>query len=92
MTIRMRHTKSHTQNRRSHHFLRKATLSACGKCGELKFQHKVCKNCGNYGSRSVLDVLKKLTKKQKKTKEKELQEQEQVQTNKPLDAGNLSKK
>ncbi|PIS13201.1 MAG: 50S ribosomal protein L32 [Candidatus Tagabacteria bacterium CG09_land_8_20_14_0_10_41_14] len=76
MTIRMRHTKSHRNKRRSHHGLKETALSACEKCGELKLSHVVCENCGAYKKRSVLDVLKKLTKKQKKQKQKELKEQE----------------
>ncbi|MCF7835546.1 MAG: 50S ribosomal protein L32 [Candidatus Marinimicrobia bacterium] len=89
MTIRMRHTKSHTGNRRSHHRLKKAGLSSCEKCGESKLLHAVCKNCGFYGKRQVVDVLKKLTKKEKKNKEKELTEQEKQ---KGLSAEDLSKK
>jgi len=56
--------------------LKETALSACEKCGELKLSHVVCENCGAYKKRSVLDVLKKLTKKQKKQKQKELKEQE----------------
>lgn len=70
----MRHTGSHTGNRRSHDALKKASLSACQKCGEQKLSHAVCPNCGTYNERQVVDVLKKLTKKEKKLKEKELEE------------------
>jgi len=91
MTVRMRHTKSHTGRRRSHHALKKTAVSLCLKCGESKLPHHVCSNCGNYNQRSVLDVLKKLTKKQKKLKEKELAEQEKVKQ-KDLSAEELSKK
>ncbi|MFC1756680.1 50S ribosomal protein L32 [Patescibacteria group bacterium] len=89
MTVRMRHTRSHIGNRRSHHGLKKTILSLCGKCGETKLSHKACVNCGTYKKRSVLDVLKKLTKKEKKRKEKELSEQE---SKKELSAEDLSKK
>ena len=70
----MRHTGSHTGNRRSHDALKKANLSACQKCGEQKLSHTVCPNCGTYNKHQVIDVLKKLTKKEKKLKEKELEE------------------
>jgi large subunit ribosomal protein L32 len=53
-------------------------LIKCEKCGELKFPHTTCQNCGTYHNRSVLDVLKKLTKKEKKQKEKELAQQEEA--------------
>jgi large subunit ribosomal protein L32 len=93
MTIRMRHTKSHTKNRRSHHGLKRIIFAICEKCGETKLPHRVCQNCGTYSKRPVIDVLKKLTKKEKKKKEKELQEQETEQSkSKPLDAATLSKK
>lgn len=93
MVNRMRHTKSHTGRRRSHHGLKEASFSACEKCGELKIPHKVCDNCGTYGKKPVVDVLKKLTKKEKKNKEKELNEQEKQQTQeKGLDAAEMSKK
>jgi len=89
----MRHTKSHTGKRRSHHSLNKAASSVCDKCGEIKLPHQVCQNCGTYKGRPVIDVLKKLTKKEKKEKEKKLkeQEEEQTQSDKSLDAGELSK-
>jgi len=90
MTVRMRHTKSHTGRRRSQHRLKRTTLSVCGKCGESKLLHVICKNCGSYGKRQVVDVLKKLTKKEKKLKEKELTKQEKEQ--KGLSAEELSKK
>lgn len=76
MSIRMRHTSGHTRNRRSHHFLRKIGILACSKCGEPSLPHKVCKNCGFYKGKEVIDVLAKLTKKDKKNKERELQSQE----------------
>lgn len=86
----MRHTKSHTGRRRSHHAIKKVGLSVCDKCGKKKFSHIVCHNCGIYNQKSVIDVLKKLTKKEKKQKQKDLVEQEKGQ--KELSAEELSKK
>jgi len=91
MTVRMRHTKSHTKNRRSHHGLKELSVFPCGKCGESKLPHCVCQNCGNYDQRPVLDILKKLTKKQKKQKEKELKGQEEDKQ-KEMNMEDLSKK
>ncbi len=93
MVIRMRHTRSATGQRRSHHALKRVRFSRCPKCGEEILSHRVCRNCGFYKGREVIDVLKKLAKKEKKKKEKELKEQEEkAEKEKPLDAKELSKK
>jgi len=76
MTVRMRHTRSHTGNRRSHHALKPVLLSKCLHCAYLIRPHTVCINCGKYQGEQVIDVLGKLTKKEKKKKEKELAAQE----------------
>lgn len=93
MTVRMRHTRSHTGHRRSHHALPVAQFVACGHCGFKIRPHSVCINCGKYGGREVIDVLGKLSKKERKSKAKELAAQEdQAARNKPLDAAELSKR
>ena len=80
MTVRMRHTSSHTKNRRSHHNIRAMSTVKCAKCGVAARSHVVCQNCGFYKTREVVDVLKKLTKKERKTKEKELSESKPSET------------
>lgn len=70
MVVRMRHTKSHTANRRSHHALMSTGLSKCGNCTKLKKRHTVCPGCGFYRGMKVLDLVKKMEKKQKKEKAK----------------------
>lgn len=70
MVVRMRHTRAHTGNRRSHHFLKgKATL-LCKDCGNAKLPHIACANCGKYKGRNVLNKEVKLEKKAKKVKAK----------------------
>ncbi|QQG42283.1 MAG: 50S ribosomal protein L32 [Candidatus Giovannonibacteria bacterium] len=76
MTVRMRHTPSHTKNRRSHHALAPAFLAKCPKCGAKALPHTVCGNCGFYKGKEAVDVLKKLSKKERKEKEKELAQKE----------------
>lgn len=70
MVIRMRHTKSHTKNRRSHHALSSTSFSECANCSALKRRHTVCSACGFYRGKKVLDLVKKVEKKQKKAKAK----------------------
>lgn len=66
MVIRMRHTRAHTANRRSHHALDGARLSKCAKCSALHTRHQVCTNCGTYRGKSVLKVVKSIAKTEKR--------------------------
>lgn len=70
MVVRMRHTKSHTKNRRSHHALKSTSFSVCANCKARKMRHVVCSSCGFYRGKKVLDLVKKTEKKQKKAKAK----------------------
>lgn len=62
--------------RRSHHARVVPTLIACPRCSQPTPPHVMCRNCGVYNGREVVDVLAKLDKKQRKQKEKELHEHE----------------
>ena len=73
MSVRMRHTRSHTGLRRAHHALQSLSFIPCSKCKKLKPPHTVCLNCGTYRGRVMFDVLKKLDKKQRKEKERQLE-------------------
>ena len=66
----MRHTKSHTANRRSHHALKETNFDKCSNCSALKRRHNVCISCGFYRGKKVVDLIKKVEKKQKKAKAK----------------------
>ncbi len=78
MVVRMRHTRAHTANRRSHHALKTQNLVKCGKCDAFKQMHTVCKSCGDYNGRTVLKTVskaeKKLAKETKKTAPKAVKE------------------
>ncbi len=52
----MRHTRSHTGNRRSHHALKAPNLSTCSHCGVQHRPHHMCLECGYYNGRLVMDL------------------------------------
>jgi len=89
---KQKHTKSRRNKRRSHHALAKQGVSVCPKCNEPVLPHQLCKNCGTYAGREVIDVLAKLTKKERKKKQKEFAEEEKQAPAKDLSMEDLSKK
>jgi len=56
MVVRMRHTRSHTANRRSHHALKAPAISTCAHCGAARRPHHMCLECGYYNGRQVMDL------------------------------------
>ena len=88
---KQRKTKSRRNQRRQHIFLKPPVLGTCPRCGKLVAPHTMCKNCGYYKGRMMVDVLKKLDKKEKKKKQKEIKEGEKG-AEKPLTMEELSKK
>src|SRR3989338_3367514 len=56
MVVRMRHTRAHTANRRSHHALEAVALTTCKNCGAAHKPHHMCPACGFYKGRMVLDL------------------------------------
>jgi len=62
MTVRMRHTRGHSGNRRSHHALSEVRLSKCKDCGVPHQSHKICENCGKYNGRLIIDIPGKTAK------------------------------
>ena len=63
MVVRMRHTRSHTANRRSHHALKSPALSKDAS-GTLHIRHRASLD-GVYKGRTVTgDPVKKVMKKQ----------------------------
>ena len=70
MVNRMRATRAHRDNRRSHHALSEARFSKCENCGSVKKTHLLCPNCGQYRGKKIIDMNKALVKKDKKSKKK----------------------
>ncbi len=66
MSSRMRVTKGHTGNRRSHHHLKAPRLSKCANCGAYHLRHRVCPECGHYRGKMIVDILARQEKKMKK--------------------------
>ncbi|MEZ4104245.1 MAG: 50S ribosomal protein L32 [Candidatus Paceibacterota bacterium] len=55
----MRHTRSHTANRRSHHALKAPNLAVCKNCGSQHRPHHMCLDCGFYKDKVVIDLSTK---------------------------------
>ncbi|MCA9351615.1 50S ribosomal protein L32 [Patescibacteria group bacterium] len=66
MVIRMRHTRAHTGNRRSHHALRANTIVTDGETKTPHLRHRASLTTGTYRGRQVIDVAKKAIKNAKK--------------------------
>ena len=41
---------------RSHRDMTAPTLVKCSKCGALTMPHRVCRNCGSYNKKTVIEV------------------------------------
>lgn len=66
----MRHTRSHTRNRRSHHRAEKPTLSTDKETGTVHMRHRASSVTGKYKGRTVLNTKTKTTKKSEEKGEK----------------------
>lgn len=55
-----KHSKARRDSRNSSNFKASApTLVECPECHELKVAHKVCKKCGSYDGKKVIELEKK---------------------------------
>ncbi len=90
-----RNTKSRQGRRRQHLFIKEKAFSLCPKCKSAVLPHTVCKHCGFYKGREIVDVMKKLEKKEKKQREKEIKDVEKQdqkeKKEKPMSLEELSK-
>ena len=51
-----RHSKARGRKRRSHDAIETKSVSTCPNCQEAKEPHRVCKKCGFYKGREVIEV------------------------------------
>ena len=68
MSVRMRHTSSHTKNRRSHHALVEQGIVTDKESGNLRLPHRIDEKTGIYRGIQILKV--KTVKEKGKKKEK----------------------
>lgn len=60
-----RHSKQRGRKRRTHWKLSALNLVACPQCRQLKAPHEICKVCGYYNGKQVIEVEIKEKKKKK---------------------------
>jgi large subunit ribosomal protein L32 len=49
-------SRSRRNMRRAHHSVPTRGLVECSNCGELKLPHHVCRACGHYNKREVVEA------------------------------------
>ncbi len=72
MVVRMRSTRSHTGNRRSHHALKNPALTIDKETGTIHLRHRASAVTGKYKNLVAIDMDAKLAKKEKKMKESQV--------------------
>lgn len=60
-----RHSKTRGRKRRTHWKLAQLNLVPCPQCKQLKVSHQVCKVCGYYGGKQIIEIKKKEKKKKR---------------------------
>ena len=70
MVNRMRATRAHRDNRRSHHALDDVRLSKCSNCSSMHIRHTLCTTCGSYRGKKIIDMTASVAKKAEKAKVK----------------------
>jgi large subunit ribosomal protein L32 len=70
MSIRMRHTRGHTNNRRSHHALKNKNIVTDKESGNLRLPHRLDEATGMYRGKLIVAPRAKATKVSTKEKNK----------------------
>jgi ribosomal protein L32 len=71
MSVRMRHTSSHTKNRRSHHALKNRVIVKDKESGALRLPHRLDETTGMYRGKQILP--KKVVKAEAKDHKKRVE-------------------
>jgi large subunit ribosomal protein L32 len=79
MSVRMRHTRSHTRNRRSHHALAGTNVVTDKESGALRLPHRLDESTGVYRGKQI--VSKKEIKQEEKKKKERVAEHEHAGPN-----------
>jgi large subunit ribosomal protein L32 len=53
---RKRKSNRRRKNQRAHDNLTVTNSAACPNCGAAKLPHRVCRACGNYNGRTIIEV------------------------------------
>jgi large subunit ribosomal protein L32 len=51
-----RTSRARRDKRRAHHALARPARSNCPQCNEPRLPHRVCRNCGTYRGRTVIET------------------------------------
>jgi ribosomal protein L32 len=70
MVIRMRHTRAHTGNRRSHHALKNPPITVDAKSGVTHRRHRLGVGSATWNGRIVTSVEKKIARQARRASEK----------------------
>lgn len=96
MSVRMRHTRSHTRNRRSHHALSAEAVVKDKESGALRLPHRLDETTGMYRGKQVLpkkEMKKKAAhEKEKATAKREHTHEHAVGTREPIHSEKEEKK
>ncbi|MBA3789535.1 50S ribosomal protein L32 [Patescibacteria group bacterium] len=77
MSVRMRHTSSHTKNRRSHHALAGTTIVTDKESSKLRLPHRIDESTGMYRGIQIVST-RELRKEEKKETKKEARKREHI--------------
>lgn len=58
-----RHSKTRGRKRRTHWKLKNLSLAVCPQCKQPKFSHRMCRVCGYYDGRQIIEIKVKEKKK-----------------------------